>query len=148
MSAVSRCHKCQVATVWEGEGAAGSGWAWWRIVKILTSLSQNGFILSGSLPESLISLGFAKMAMFDSNLLWGSFVKKEPGSVFLWLPHNQSFSLVTTCTVMVMFEVVLVFEMASASRLIFKHLRSDSKCVSFSCFVLRWVLVKVTPRKV
>lgn len=77
------------------------------------------------------------MAMFESNLLRGSFVKKEPGSVFLWSPHNQSFSLVTTCTVMVMFEVVLVFEMASASRLIFKHLRSDSKYVSFSCFVLR-----------
>lgn len=52
-----------------GEGAAGGGWACWCIVKMLTSLSQNGFILSGSLPESIISLGFAKMDMADSNLL-------------------------------------------------------------------------------
>lgn len=76
------------------------------------------------------------MAVSDSNLLGG--IRLQKGT----LPHNQSFGLVTTCyghllcPVMAIFEVALVFGMASTSRPVFKYVRLDSRSVSFSCFFL------------
>lgn len=70
------------------------------------------------------------------------FYKKERYLIFkasVCLPH---------VLLMVVFEVALVSEMANSNRLIIKHVRSKSKCVSFSCFVLKWVLVKVTAKRV